>query len=213
MITEYEAEPIPGLPGLPPKGERILWQGSPDWRVLARNAFHIRVIGGYFALLTAVAAIEGVRIGSATGVLVTGTLGVAVVALLVGLAWLSARTSIYTLTNRRIVLRIGMALPKCVNLPLGLVGSVGLRRFADGSGDLPITLTARQALGYLMLWPHARPWHLNNPQPMLRAVPDVDRVAALVSRACRDVQPDGVITPVAAPDAAAEPAFGAAVPA
>ena len=52
MSTEYENEPIPGLPGIPPKGEHILWQGSPDWQVLARTAFHTRLVTGYFVLLT-----------------------------------------------------------------------------------------------------------------------------------------------------------------
>ena len=56
MSVEYENEPIPGLPGIPPKGERILWQGSPDWRVLARTAFHTRLVTGYFVLLTGWAA-------------------------------------------------------------------------------------------------------------------------------------------------------------
>ncbi len=44
--------------------------------------------------------------------------GIAAVGLLHLLAWGSARTTIYTLTNRRIVMRIGMAVPKCINLPL-----------------------------------------------------------------------------------------------
>ncbi|MFT6571624.1 MAG: hypothetical protein ACJAWY_003349, partial [Sphingomonas echinoides] len=28
-MTEHDYEPIPGLPGLLPKDERILWQGAP----------------------------------------------------------------------------------------------------------------------------------------------------------------------------------------
>ena len=50
-MTEYENEPIPGLPGRLPPGERILWQGSPEWRALARTAFHTRLVAGYFAAL------------------------------------------------------------------------------------------------------------------------------------------------------------------
>ena len=38
-MSEYENEPIRGLPGLLPKGEYIVWQGSPDWRGLARRFF------------------------------------------------------------------------------------------------------------------------------------------------------------------------------
>jgi hypothetical protein len=186
----------------------MLWQGSPDWRVLARTAFHTRLVGGYFAVLVGVAAIQAARSGSVTGIVITSAMGLLVVAILSLLAWGTARTTIYTLTNRRIVLRIGMALPKCVNLPLSMVGAVGLRQNADGSGDLPIQLTGRQQLGYLVLWPHARPWHVNEPQPMLRAVPDVAGIAALIGRACLAAHPEGSVAAVAAPaPAAAEPAL------
>ena len=63
-MTEYENEPVRGLPGVPPPGERILWQGSPDWRTLARTAFHTRLIAGYFAVLVAIAIVSAVMPGS-----------------------------------------------------------------------------------------------------------------------------------------------------
>ena len=208
-MTEYDNEPIPGLPGLLPAGERILWQGKPDRRALARTAFHTRLVAGYFAALTAIAAGFAVRSGDASGVVITATLGVCGVALLQLLAWGSARTTIYTLTNRRVVLRVGMAVPKCVNLPLALVASVDLAVRADGTGDLPLTLAAAPKLGYLALWPHARPLHISRPQPMLRAVPDASGVAALIARACLGVNPAGR---VAAPETPATraPAFAEA---
>lgn len=202
MITEYEAEPIPGLPGLPPKGEHILWQGSPDWRVLARTAFRARLIGGYFALLTGLAAIMAIRSGDGTGLVITACLGMAVTLLLTGLAWWASRGTIYTLTNRRIVLRFGMALPKCVNLPLSLVESIDLNARRDGSGDVSIAISGRQVLGYMMLWPHARPWRLATPEPMLRAVPEAATIAQRIAEACRAVAPQSAPTP-----AAAEPAL------
>lgn len=188
-MTEYENEPIPGLPGIPPEGEHILWQGSPDWRRLARLAFHTRLVAGYFAALAGwallTALVQGVHAaGDLTGVAMTILVGLIGVALLHLLAWGSARTTIYTLTNRRIVLRIGMALPKCINLPLGLIGAVDIAAHKDGSGDILLTLTGQQRLGYLALWPHVRPWKLAAPQPMLRAVPGAPDIAALIARAC-----------------------------
>lgn len=201
-MSEYEHEPIPGLPGIPPPGETILWQGSPDWRALARTAFHTRIIAGYFAVLAGWALIsaivQGVHSASdLTGVAMTTIVGFVGVGLLHLLAFGTARTTIYTLTNRRIVLRIGMALPKCINLPLGMIGSVGLAARADKTGDLPIVLTGKQRLGYIALWPHARPWKISTPQPMLRSVPDAATVASLIARHCLAANPDGQI---AAPD-------------
>lgn len=193
-MTEHDDEPIPGLPGLLPPGETILWQGSPEWRALARTAFHTRVIAGYFALLTLLALVNVVTNGGAmTGVGITALLGVVGVALLHLLAWGSARTTVYTLTNRRIVLRIGMAVPKCINLPLGSIASVDLAERADGTGDLPLALNGAPKLGYVALWPHARPLRIGRPVPMLRSVAGASTVAALIARTCLAVSPDGRI--------------------
>ena len=138
MITEYENEPIPGLPGLLPKGERILWQGSPEWRSLATTAFHTRLITGYFALLVVIAAVTAIvqggnSLGDFKGIAITVVLGVVGVGLLNLIAWATARATIYTLTDRRIVMRVGIALPKCINLPLGLIESVDLLQRPNGT--------------------------------------------------------------------------------
>ena len=191
-MTEYEIEPVPGLPGQLPPGERILWQGSPEWRALARTAFHTRVIAGYFTLLALIALIGG----SYVGLGMTAALGLVGVALLHLLAWGSARTTLYTLTNRRIVMRIGIAVPKCINLPLGMIASVDMAARADGTGDLPLTLLGAPKLGYLALWPHARPLKFSKPQPMLRAVPDAATVSALVARTCLAANPTGQVAAI-----------------
>lgn len=198
----YEHEPVRGLPGHLPPGEQMLWQGSPDWKRLALTAFHVRGVAFYFALLMGWALLSG---GSLAGVLATAFAGVAAVSVLGLLAWLSARSAVYTLTNRRIVLRIGVALPTCFNIPLKLVGNAAVKRYADGTADLPLQLTGRDRLGWLMLWPHARPWRIGTPEPMLRAVPDGERVAALLARALAEAVPEGRRVALPEAEAAARP--------
>ena len=203
-MTEHDYEPIPGLPGLLPPGERIVWQGAPDWRVLARRAYHTRAVTAYFGVLGAWATVAAVARGihglaDLSGVALTALFGIVAVGLLRALAWGAARTTLYTLTNRRVVLRIGVAFPKCINLPLAMIGTVGLGVQDDRSGDIPLALLGERRLGYLALWPHARPWHVAAAQPMLRALPDAPHVASVIARACLEVQPGGQITaPVAA---------------
>ena len=206
-MSEYEIEPIPGLPGHLPPGEHILWQGAPNRRALARTAFHTRLVSGYFLLLAAWAVADALAgSGGLTGVILTVGAGVFGVSMLHLLAWGSARTTIYTLTNRRIVMRIGMAVPKCINLPLGMIETVGLGVHKGGSGDLPLTLIGAPKLGFVALWPHARPWRLVRPEPMLRAVSDGEAIAALIARTCLAANPAGRIE---VPDFAtqAAPAF------
>lgn len=183
MITEYEHEPIRGLPGHLPPGERILWQGAPEWRSFAASALHTRWIGVYFVLLLAL-SLAG---GSVFGMAATIIGGAAALGLLAGFAMLVARTTVYTITNRRVVLRIGIALNSCVNLPLKLVGSADLRPLPGGHGDIALSIEGRSGLGYAMLWPHARPWRFGAPQPMLRAIPDAAGVAETLALACAAV--------------------------
>ena len=200
-MNEHEIEPIRGLPGLLPPGERIVWQGAPDARAIAHGAFHARGVAIYFAVLVAVALGLAIAHGTApTGTLITAGLGIVAVGLLYSLGWLSARASVYTLTNRRVVLRIGIALPTCVNLPLTRVAAVDL----SAGGDIALRLTDAPPLGWVALWPHARPWRLSRPEPMLRGVPDAAIVAAQIARACLAAQPDGRITAV--PTAPSAPA-------
>ena len=189
--TEYEHEPIRGLPGHLPPGERIVWQGSPEWRVFARSALFTRWIGAYFALLVAIA----LTTGSLFGALGTAIAGLAGVGLLAGFARLVANTTVYTLTNRRVVLRIGVALTKCINLPLTQVASASLRDRGTGHGDIALGLEGRHRLGYAMLWPHARPFRLGNPEPMLRALPDAATVAALLAEARTEISPIDIAAP------------------
>ena len=167
---EYEDEPIPGLPGRLPPGEVIIWQGTPDWLGVARGVFHTRLVAVWFIFVASMAFVAGGTgfIGAAT------TLGVALLGLgvLGVLARVQAKSTIYTLTNKRVVLRFGVALPKCVNVPLALVGTADAKPAGTGVVDVSLTPTVRFPLAYLQMWPHARPWKFGSPQPMLRAVPE-----------------------------------------
>ncbi|MCY4328035.1 MAG: PH domain-containing protein, partial [Rhodobacteraceae bacterium] len=51
MHDDFAMEPIQGLPGNLPAGERILWQGRPDWWALAKSALAFQWVCGYFLLL------------------------------------------------------------------------------------------------------------------------------------------------------------------
>jgi Bacterial PH domain len=190
-MSEYEIEPVPGLPEALPEGEHILWQGAPDWIGLAQRAFHLRGLTIYFGLLL----VWALYLGSLTGIglsLVGGVLGVGIVA---GLGWLSAKTTLYTITNKRVVMRYGMVLQKCVNLPLGSIGSAGFAKDSKGRGDIVLQLTGAHRLGYLQFWPHARPWKLAKPEPMLRSLRGVDEIAATLQKAVSATQPAASSSP------------------
>ena len=183
--NDFDVEPLPGLPALPPAGERIIWQGKPEWRTVARRILHIRSIAAYFGVIVLWRITTGLYDGQSIGSVLTNLLPLAgAAAISLGLLALIsrgiARTTIYTITNRRVVLRFGVALPVTFNIPFAMIASAGVRDLGSGQGDLTLGLLPGKRIAYLVLWPHVRPWQLRSPQPMLRAIPEVINVAALL---------------------------------
>jgi len=171
-----------------PLGETILWQARPDWWRLALGAFRLRLVGIYF-LIFALWRIgvtqhetgswaEG--IAHATSLLPAFGFGVVMIMLL---AFLTARATTFTLTNRRLVMRYGVALPAQLNVPLKDVDHAALKLHADGSGDIPLTLPRRGRPSYFQLWPYAKPLKIFEAEPMLRAVPDAAKAADMIAKA------------------------------
>ncbi len=187
-MKEYEFEPVKGLPEHLPPGEEMLWQGAPRWRVLARRAFHVWKVAAYFAVIIVWRIFANYSAGEtlaeiATGALWVLALGLVAIGGLTLLAWAMSRATIYTITSRRVVMRFGVAIQMIVNFPFAQIQSAEMRRNRDDTGDIPLVLEKSVRASYLLQWPHVRPWHFSHPQPMLRAIPDVVKVAEILSNA------------------------------
>ncbi|MES2423713.1 MAG: photosynthetic complex putative assembly protein PuhB [Pseudomonadota bacterium] len=185
---EHEFEAAHGLPEPLPARETLLWQGTPDVWAMARDVFHTRSVALYFGVILALRAASawsdtGSAYEAALAVVYLLPLAVLGLGLLALLAWLTARTTVYTLTDQRVVMRIGIVLTLTFNLPFKAIAAADLRQRAGGSGDIPLTLAAGEKIAFAHLWPHARPWRVATPVPMLRNVPDAARVAQLLAQA------------------------------
>jgi hypothetical protein len=110
------------------------------------------------------------------GILAAGVpllaLGAAAVLILWGVAWAMARAAVYTLTNRRVVMRIGAALQVTYNLPFTQIDSADLDLRRGGTGTIALRLKEGNQIAYLVAWPHVRPWHMARTEPALRCIPD-----------------------------------------
>ena len=187
-VDDHDFEPAHGLPELLPAGEKLLWQGSPEWLPLAHRVFHIKKLVLYFAALVVLRLVVMWANGEATvsamalSALWMAGLGAFAIGSLMVVAWLSARTAVYTITDKRVVMRVGIVLTLTFNIPFKRITGAGLHVAADGSGDLPLMLSGEDRIAWLHLWPHARPFHLAHPEPMLRSVPNAAVVAQLLSQ-------------------------------
>jgi hypothetical protein len=195
---EHEFEPQYGLPEKLPADEKLLWQGAPDWKALAVQRFHVRKVSVYFGALLAarLAALlsDGMPLGAALfGTLTLSVVAVAGVGLLSFMAWLTARTTVYTLTDKRVVMRIGIALTLALNLPLKRMSGAAMAPLGAGRGDIALRLFGNDRIAYFQLWPHARRWCFSKPEPVLLCLPDAQVVAELLAQAWRDATGEPVV--------------------
>lgn len=183
---DFAVEALPGLPEKPPAGEEILWQGRPDTVALARDAFKITWIAGYFVALGAWRAAVIAEGGTASVIAVMIpylAIGAVACGLLYLMAWVLARTTVYTITTARVAMRIGAALTVTLNLPFKQIGAASLSLRRNGTGSIALQTLGDTRISYLVCWPHVRPWHLARTQPSLRCIPDAARVANLLAEA------------------------------
>jgi hypothetical protein len=179
-MSEHDFESIRGLPGELPEGEHILWQGAPRWMTLAQQAFHVRAVAAYFAGMFALRVVAALAVGQSLpavgrSILLVSPVAVLTIAVLAGLGWLYSRTTVYTITNKRVVIRFGVALPKAFNIPFAIIDSAAVKTLGGRKGDLALTLKA--------------------PEPTLRALADVQSAAEILASAMKDVTPIELMRP------------------
>lgn len=207
---EHEFEPVPGLPAELPAGERIVWQGRPEWRMLARRGFKVRWLAAYFGVFVAARTISTVM----TGQWLDGALQllamIAVFSACLGLcqllAWLAARSTLYTITTHRVVMRIGVALPITWNLPFARIAAADLVVRPEGDGDVVLRLVAPDRVALFHLWPHSQVTRLLRASPALRAIAEPTMVAARLEQAVAQWSAEhGELTVASAPVEPREP--------
>lgn len=205
---DFAVEPIPGLPGVPPRGEAVLWQGRPDPWALAKQAMMLPWVAGYFALLIVwrvVSAMASVPTGqallSAVPLIVLGALACGVI---YAIAWAQARATVYTITSARVAVRGGAALTVTFNLPFAQIDGAALDIRGSGVGTIALQLKGTNKISYLVAWPHVRPWRMKKTEPALRCIPDAANVAEILRDAAEtrisqpeiktaDIAPQGVV--------------------
>ena len=210
---DFAVEPIKGLPERPPPGEEILWQGRPDaWR-LAVESLNLYWVAAYFVLFFGWRAlVAGAEVPFWTAVQIGSpflVMGAVACFLLWLVAFVQARATVYTITNRRVAMRIGAALTVTLNLPYRWIGGAKLDLRQGGTGTIALSLLGETRLSYLNTWPHVRPWHMKRTEPALRCIPDAARVAKILAEAAEQRLAEPEIRRKPQPAAA----MGAAVPA
>jgi len=184
---DFAFEPQAGLPERLPQTEVMLWQGRPSALALMREAYGLRWILAYFAVIVLWRATAGWMDGGLARSMAMAIpyIGLGVLALIVtgAMAWVAARSTLYSVTTARVVMRIGAALTVTLNLPYRQIARAALDLRKGGTGTIAFETLGETKFSALVLWPHLRPWHFARTQPALRCIPDAARVAGLIADA------------------------------
>lgn len=184
---DFAFEPVKGLPERPPEHEIILWQGRPDTFALARDAFKITWVTAYFVVIVGWRASVGAADAGLAGAVAFGLpyvgLWLAAMGVILALAAVVARSTVYTVTSARVAMRIGAALTVTLNLPFRQIARADLTTRGNGTGTIALETLGETKFSYLILWPHCRPGHVRVTKPALRAIPEAAKVAAILAEA------------------------------
>ena len=186
---DFAVEPIEGLPELLPKGEVILWQGRPNWLRLTIESLNLWWVIGYFGLLAAwrfLTVIDYMPLGTAFSASIPFLFVAAFVGLLLcGVGYIQAKATLYTITNRRVVMRIGAALTLTLNLPFTKIDNAAVAKKRGGFGNIAFETSGDTKFSFFVLWPHARSWYFGKPQPTLKCIPDIEKVSSILGQAAK----------------------------
>jgi hypothetical protein len=192
-LSEIRVKALKPLPEPLPEGERVLWQQAPAWRPFSRRVFLLDKIAIYFLIIIAWVAVSAylqdggmIAVARALSWSVPPALGVLGMIALV--AWLYARTSVYTITSKRVVIKSGLALESSTNLPFAKIDRADLKTFRDKTGDIDLEIAGPRLL-YSMVWPHVRFFRLKRPKPVMRGILQPEKVAELLGNALAADQP------------------------
>ena len=170
-----------------PPGERVLWEGAPAPQAIVRHLLFVRPLTAYFAAMVAWwMCANRDQIATTAFWTPVGMQLLLVGAVLGGFLWLGrwiARSTTYAITDRRIVMRLGVIFPLTVNIPLRYIMGAQVKHFGDGTGQIALQLDPKEKLAWIVLFPHVRPWRIGRPEPLLRGLEDPAAVGAILRRA------------------------------
>ncbi|MDA9689096.1 photosynthetic complex putative assembly protein PuhB [Betaproteobacteria bacterium] len=178
----HEFEPTFGFPESLPASEKVLWQGSPCAWLIARRIFFLPHLFIYFLILSCMALIFNSEALTLKDVIIKFmsymSLGMVAIFLLLAISHLISSTTVYSITDKRVVMRIGIVLNLSLNIPFSKIETAACKEYQDKSGDISIKLVPDNKIAYLHLWPHCRPWFFSAPRPRLSCLKDVEVVAS-----------------------------------
>ena len=169
-----------------PNGESILWKGRPSLWGFSWNLFGLKWITLYLSMLSIVSVARFFASDFYTAFYVDFLpfflSGIFASIILIGLAAIQAYSTVYIITENRVIIKTGAALSFLISMPFKKIKEVNLQKRGASIGTISFDLFSKKRVPYISCWPSVRPWKFKKTQPAFSCVRSVDEVATILRK-------------------------------
>jgi len=169
-----------------PNGESILWKGRPSLWGFSWNLFGLKWITLYLSMLSIVSVARFFASDFYTAFYVDFLpfflSGIFASIILIGLAATQTYSTVYIITENRVIIKTGAALSFLISMPFKKIKEVNLQKRGASIGTISFELFSKKRVPYISCWPSVRPWKFKKTQPAFSCVRSVEEVATILRK-------------------------------
>ena len=169
-----------------PNGESILWKGRPSLWGFSWNLFGLKWITLYLSMLSIVSVARFFASDFYTAFYVDFLpfflSGIFASIILIGLAATQTYSTVYIITENRVIIKTGAALSFLISMPFKKIKEVNLHKRGASIGTISFELLSEKRVPYISCWPSVRPWKFKRTQPAFSCIGSVDEVATILRK-------------------------------
>ena len=169
-----------------PNGESILWKGRPSLWGFSYNLFGLKWITLYLSILSIVSVARFFASDFYTAFYVDFLpfflSGIFASIILIGLAATQTYSTVYIITENRVIIKTGAALSFLISMPFKKIKEVNLQKRGASIGTISFELLSEKRVPYISCWPSVRPWKFKRTQPAFSCIGSVDEVATILRK-------------------------------
>ena len=169
-----------------PEGESILWKGKPSFWGFSWYFFGLKLLAFYLIILSVVFAARLTVTDFFTAFVVDFLpfllSGILTSCILMALAKIQSQSSVYIITENRVIIKSGAALSFLISMPFKKIKAVNLQKRKGSLGTISFELNSGKRVPYISCWPSVRPWRFKNTEPAFSCIENVDEVATILRK-------------------------------
>ena len=169
-----------------PEGESILWKGKPSFWGFSWYFFGLKLLAFYLIILSVVFAARLTVTDFFTAFVVDFLpfllSGILTSCILMALAKIQSQSSVYIITENRVIIKSGAALAFLISMPFKKIKAVNLQKRKGSLGTISFELNSGKRVPYISCWPSVRPWRFKKTEPAFSCIENVDEVATILRK-------------------------------